>query len=135
MPENADIDTGVQRIWGQSEQVPQQQQQQQQQRDGVRFAAGLDFFGVTPDANSLSLARTEVARSESESGWSGAGAIGLRGVGAVLAEGGAGTQFACFTSTKVQILTPTGVGRRVFVRGVLVGPLSLLALLVQKYRY
>jgi hypothetical protein len=110
MPENADIDTGVQRIWGQSEQVPQQQQQQQQ-RDGGRFAAGLDFFGVTPDANSLSLARTEVTRNESESVWSGVGAVGLRGVGAVLAEGGAGTQFTCFTSTKVKILTPTGGGR------------------------
>ena len=96
MPENADIDTGVQRIWGQSEQVPQQQQQ----RDGGRFAAGLDFLGVSPDANSLSFARAEVARSESESVWSGAGAVGLRGVGAVLAEGGAGTQFTCFTSTK-----------------------------------
>jgi hypothetical protein len=54
-----------------------------------------------------------------------------------------GTQFTCFTSTKVQILTPEALPVRTIPAHVLEcrsgtqAPqvLSLLALLVQKYKY
>jgi hypothetical protein len=50
------------------------------------------------------------------------------------------TQFACFTSTKAQILTASGVGGGGRIPGggyakVLSLVLSLLALLVQKYKH